>query len=228
MINENDLNIYGRKVYRYTYKLINSNMYIILGNKSAVMVDSIQSEKAIQLLREHGIMKLWILITHEHYDHIQGINYYRQYFECCVMGSKYALEAIENPRKNLAAYLESLTLFKDLKPDWREYYQIPQDYTCHGDMVLDEMEPFVWENIKFYTHYTPGHSKGSICIMVGEDYCFTGDSLIAGEKIILRLPGSSKKTYMEVTKPFLNQLKRGIVIFPGHGESGQKEEFEVL
>lgn len=219
--------VYDRKLYRYTYDLIDSNMYILLGERSAVMIDSVESEAAVRLMKAAGVERLWIMITHEHYDHIQGIRYYKRYFDCRVMGSKEALEAIPDPKKNLAAYLESMVLFKDLKGNWREHYNIPEDYACKGDIVLEDKAVFQWEDISFRILYTPGHSKGSICIAVGEDYYFTGDSLIVDEPVILRLPGGSKKAYREITAPFLKSIPDEAVIFPGHGVSGTKDEFHI-
>lgn len=226
-IDKADLEIYGRKLYRYTYDLINSNMYILLGEHSAVMIDSIESEAAVQLMRMAEIEKVWIIITHEHYDHIQGINYYREFFDCCIMGSDEALKAIKDPKKNLAAYVESMVLFKNLKGDWRKRYNIPEDYSCIGNTILKDNTIFQWENISFKIVYTPGHSKGSICIAIGKDYYFTGDSLIAGEKVILRLPGGNKKAYYEVTGPFLQSIPDDAIIFPGHGESGTRDGFDI-
>ncbi len=227
-INKDDLKIYGRKLYRYEYDLIHSNMYILLGEHTAVMIDSVESEAALQLMKTKGIEKIWMIVTHEHYDHIQGINYYKRYFECCIMGSKEALKAMKDPKENLAAYLESMVLFKNLPDNWRERYNIPEDYSCEGDIVLENNGVFQWEDIQFKIIYTPGHSKGSICIAIGNDYYFTGDSLIAGEKVILRLPGGNRKKYYEITSPFLASITDNAIIFPGHGESGTKEEFNIV
>lgn len=227
LIPKSDLNIYGKKVYRYTYDLICSNMYLILGQEEAVLIDCVASKEAVQQMQDCGVKKVWILITHEHYDHIQGINYYRDYFECCVMGNAIALEAIRNPKKNLAAYLESLLVFRDYPENWRALYNMPEDYSCTGDRVLAEHEVFYWEGINFCYVYTPGHSKGSGCIVIENDYVFTGDTLILDEDVILRLPGGSKKDYYEKTLPFLESIEEKTVIFPGHGESGTKEEFRI-
>ena len=227
LILKDDLNIYGKKVYRYSYDLIHSNMYLMIEQESAVMIDCVESEEALQQMQDCGVKKIWIFITHEHYDHIQGINYYREHFDCTVMGNAIALEAIQNPKKNLAAYLESLLLFRDYPENWREVYNMPEDYSCVGDRILADREVFQWEEINFTYVYTPGHSKGSACIVIGKDYVFTGDTLILNEDIILRLPGGSKKDYNNKTLSFLESICETAVIFPGHGESGTKEEFRV-
>lgn len=212
------LEIYGRRVYRYTYNLINSNMYIILGMETAMMIDCIQNQEALDLLKIHNIKRLYVILTHEHYDHIQGVNFYRNYFECLVMGSEDALKAIGDPKKNLAAYLESIVLFKNLPVGWRDTYNIPADYRCIGDVVLQDNQVYEWETMRFRIVYTPGHSRGSICIDIDGRYVFTGDSLIPGETVILRLPGGNKKDYRLITRPYLEHIDNNSVIFPGHGE----------
>ena len=221
-------NLHNKKIYQYRYRLVNSNMFIMVGNKSAVVIDAVISEEAVTLLQDSGVEKLWILITHEHYDHIQGINYLRSKFDCCIMGNAYAIKAIEDPKKNLAAYLESLTVFKKLQNDWREEYQIPDDYACKGDVGFESRDVFEWEEISFHIQSTPGHSKGSVCISVDDCFYFTGDSLVDGEDIILRLPGGSKKDYIAETKPYLEQIKKDSIILPGHGEIRRMEAFRII
>ena len=220
--------IHGKDVYQYIYGLIDSNMYVLIGDSSALLIDAFSSEDAVELLEKKYIQKLYIILTHEHYDHIQGINFYRKLFDCVVMGSEYALEAIQDPRKNLAAYIESLTLSRVLDEHWRDTYQIPEDYACKGDVAFQTRDEFTWEGIRFEICSTPGHSKGSICISVDNQFYFTGDSLVEGADIILRLPGGSKLSYLEVTKPYLKQIPKDSYIFPGHGSVNLISFFHII
>ena len=48
--------------------------------------------------------------------------------------------------------------------------------------------------------------------------------MVNGHKIITRLPGGSKKAYLETTKPFLDAIDNDTIIMPGHGDWGKKSE----
>ena len=74
---------------------------------------------------------------------------------------------------------------------------------------------------------TPGHSPGSICILINDKYIFSGDSLVDGNKVITRLPGGSRKDYNQITKPFLEGLSEDSIIFPGHGQEGCIKDFQI-
>lgn len=52
----------------------------------------------------------------------------------------------------------------------------------------------------------------------GRGHLFSGDYLIPGEEVILRLPGGSETDYRAVTEPILRGLPPGLRICPGHGE----------
>lgn len=223
-----DYKIKGKPVYQFVFDFIDSNMYIMIDSNSAVVIDPVLSSEAEELLSGHHISKLWIMLTHEHYDHIIGLNRLREQFDCCVIGSEKALEAICDPKKNLAIFLEGAAALRQLGDDWREVYQIPEDYSCLGDIGICKEGVFHWNDCLFRIHETPGHSPGSVCISVDYRYYFTGDSLVDGHDIILRLPGGDKKAYNTITRPYLEAIPPGAVVFPGHGNPGNIDSFHIV
>ena len=64
---------------------------------------------------------------------------------------------------------------------------------------------------------TPGHTKGSICLL-GQDFIFSGDTLFEKGYGRTDLPGGSQKDLEESLKRLSKLLKPGIVVYPGHGE----------
>lgn len=65
---------------------------------------------------------------------------------------------------------------------------------------------------------TPGHTKGSICLL-GNNFIFTGDTLFEGGYGRTDLPGGSQKEIEESLKMLSSLLKPGTVVYPGHGDS---------
>ena len=64
-------------VYRLVYEPVASNMYAILKNKVALVLDPHQSDDLVVLFKKERIERVNILLTHEHYDHISGVNWLR-------------------------------------------------------------------------------------------------------------------------------------------------------
>ena len=73
------------------------------------------------------------------------------------------------------------------------------------------------ENFKIEVFFTPGHTQGSVCLLI--DGClFTGDTLL-NEKIgRTDLPGGNKQVLKESLK-IISKMPSHISIYPGHGSS---------
>ena len=65
----------------------------------------------------------------------------------------------------------------------------------------------------------PGHSTGSIGIIIDNKLFFSGDSLLKNVHVTTSLPGGSKKDYRSITVPLIKALPNETLVYPGHGES---------
>lgn len=218
-------NDYIENIFIYTYKFepIDSRMYIIIKNKEALIIDPCISKDALELLLKNDVKEILVLLTHEHYDHISGVNWLKGKFKCHVICSKKCGDNIQNSNLNLSAYFNVLFLNKYNNS---EEFDLIYDFSCTSDETFSESFEFYWTIHHIKLIETPGHSEGSVCIKFDNNIIFTGDSLIKGRKIITKLPGGSKNDYRNVTLPFLKSIPNGTVIYPGHGESGMIKEFQ--
>lgn len=210
--------IAGHLVYRFSMPVIDSSMYLIPGDGSCLVVDPCVSTKAEELLRESCVQNCMILLTHEHYDHISGVNRLRELLPCTVICSEICGKRIADSRKNSAAYITALMVTKTTEEQERFSKLVDTRYICCADQTYSNQMELTWEDLTLTLRETPGHSPGSQVIEIDNHWYFTGDSLIPGEKIITRLPGSSKKAYMEMTRPYLESIAAGSILFPGHGK----------
>ena len=214
------------QIYRFSFEFIDSNMYLLLSGNRALAIDPIIDETALQLLKDKQINDILIIPTHEHYDHISGINTLRQYFECTVLASEACANNLIDPKRNLAAYSDALFIGKingEVQKILAE--RNASAYQCSADATFKSYICLYWEGHKIEIRETPGHSKGSVCIIIDQNYVFTGDSLIRDTPVITQLPGGNKKDYNNITLPFLKSLPATTLIFPGHGEPGVVFEF---
>lgn len=213
-------------IYTYDFYPIDSRMYILIENKKALIIDPCVSDEALQLLNENDVAEILVLLTHEHYDHISGINWLRERVPSVnVLCSLACAEALPKPSKNLSNFWEILFIGKD--NETQEYVRNMniQPYSCTADDTFETEHALSWEGHSLFLKETPGHSKGSICILLDETILFSGDSLVTGHPTITRLPGGSKKDYSGITLPWLQSLDPSIMVYPGHGEKQPLEYY---
>ncbi len=210
--------IYNCDVYRFEMPVIRANMYVLIHGNSALVIDPSVRAEADKFLREAHIKSCTILLTHEHFDHISGVNHLRELFPCQVVSSQMCAERMADPRKNGAAHFDALFLNRNDRDQEEMAVEIDKHYSCEADMTYTGHMELRWEDLTLVMRETPGHSLGSQIIEIDHKWYFTGDSFIPGRAVITRLPGGSKKQYDTITRPYLEAIAPGSTIFPGHGK----------
>ncbi len=216
-------------IVSYSFYPIDARMYVMMENKKALIVDPCVSEEAEIYLKENKAEEILVILTHEHYDHISGVNWLRETFpKVNVLCSESCGKLILKPNKNLSSFYEILFMGKDEKTQEYVRNMDVQPYSCEADEVFCDELCVDWEGHSLLLKETPGHSKGSICIFLDENIMFSGDTLVTGYATILRLPGGSKKDFYDVTIPYLKNFDREILVYPGHGESQRLGNYKEL
>ena len=198
---------------KLTLDFLNSNMYILEEDKHILIIDVIDSDDALQLCRHASFVT--VLLTHEHFDHICGLNRLRDSCSpCLVIASEACSERIQGAKENLSDYANVLAELsgKQIPASW-------EPFSCEAaNITFNKNYVFHWMSHSVELLHTPGHSAGSACILV-DDMLFVGDSVLES-KLMVRFPGSSKKQYRDVTVPLLEQmLIKAKLVYPGHGEA---------
>jgi len=207
--------------YRYVMPAIESNMYILIEGTHALIVDPNISQDALELLRSQNVQNILVLLTHEHFDHISGINWLRSFFDTDVLCSDECAALLGDPDKNMAKFWDIMIM--DKPPEVQKAGRTVKDetYSCTTDRGYEGQIIFSWQGHNIRMEQVPGHSRGGSLIWFDEEMVFTGDNLVNGTGVICRLPGSSKRKYTEVTRPILESLPDRFYILPGHGAPGQ-------
>lgn len=201
------------KIHRIVSDLLDSNMYIVEENGRAVLIDPCAAETPAA-----GLQVDWILLTHEHYDHISGVNAWKERCGAPVLCSESCAKNIQDPRKNFARYFTDMCEIQT----WIRLDRTPEvepDYSCRADQVFTDQFNFTWQGHRLKLAEIPGHSRGSIGIWLDDTDFFSGDSLIPGHDIALRFPGGSRKLWEEVGKQRISDLPAGVHVWPGHFEN---------
>ncbi|MCM1568124.1 MAG: MBL fold metallo-hydrolase [Roseburia sp.] len=210
------------RVQDYSFQPIDSKMYIIIEKNKALVIDPCIREEAFSLLDNNGVKEVLIILTHEHYDHISGVNAFKEKFQCQVVCSKKCAKNIQSAKDNISRYYDILFLNKDMTE-----YKRTEPYECTATWEFEEEALLHWEGHDVYLKETPGHSEGSICIVIDKVYVFTGDSLLRDTDVTTKMKSGSKEKYNEITKPFLENIAPDGYIYPGHGMSGYRTDFRI-
>ena len=197
-------------IRRYESGLLSSNMFLVVEGEHAIVIDPFADTSPAQ-----GLTVDYIFLTHEHYDHISGVNAWKKERNIPVVCSRACAERIRDPKKNLAFYFKE---FCEIQT-WVKLEEIPAydpDYSCQADKVFEDEMVMEWLGHTWRLFELPGHSMGSIGILLDNGRFFSGDSLIQNCETALRLPGGSRKKWNDVSIPRLNAIPQSVRVYPGH------------
>lgn len=187
-------------------KPMSSNCYILSQGVDCVIVDP-GTKYPIELedyIEKNNLNPRYIILTHEHYDHIEGCNHLRIiYPNVKIIASEVCSKNIQDDRWNLSRFAADNGIGFALSA---------------ADIVIEKDTAFQLIGFEFYFLLTPGHSLGSMCFWV-ENSFFSGDMLIPDEKVILKLKGGNLKDYNVSLTRMKEILSQGnFVVYPGHKE----------
>ena len=172
---------------------IGTNCYILEDEKAhaaAIIDPGDEAGRILQVIEDDGVDVKYILLTHGHYDHTTAVP---QLHKALPQAEIYIHRADAN-----GAGSQLFPLAGQI-PDLKFYDE--GDTLALGDMTIQVL-------------HTPGHSKGSVTLKVG-DVLFCGDTLFAGSCGRTDLAGGSYEEIMASLKK-LGQLPGDYHVCPGH------------
>jgi glyoxylase-like metal-dependent hydrolase (beta-lactamase superfamily II) len=84
------------------------------------------------------------------------------------------------------------------------------------DIAVSDGDTIEIGSIRLRVLYTPGHSKDSICLLLDDQFVFTGDTLFVGNCGRVDLPGSDAKEMYDSLFNRLAKLDENLILYPGH------------
>lgn len=186
------------------------NCYLVSNNKSTVIIDPGGNvEQIYQYVNDHEYMVMAVINTHAHFDHIGAVADLIDKYQCPFYLHSKDLRLLRSA--NLY-----ITLFAGEKS-----VRIPS-----VDYLLDEISyPITFADLSIDILFTPGHTEGSVCILIGNNL-FTGDTLLRGNVGRVDLPGGNKEK-LKKSLVKISNLPKEFIIYPGHGEPSSLAE-EIL
>lgn len=213
--------------HRSVFAPVESNMYVLVEGTEAIVVDSNINEEAIQMLKDKGVRKVHLFLTHEHYDHSHGVVCMKEHFDVtlyCHQNSEGKLNTKKNCSPKLVAFVCSVKDENDGGHRYEDFKKNFIEYELHPDVCFEDGSNFEIAGHSIRIIHTPGHTPGSSFIVMDEELAFTGDTMIEGNKIITTFRGGNKDE-LKNTLPILKALPDDLWIMPGHGDPFKKKQF---
>jgi glyoxylase-like metal-dependent hydrolase (beta-lactamase superfamily II) len=169
--------------------------------REAVVIDPGDDLEEIQaVLDRHGLRVTAVVITHAHIDHIGGAARLQRSTGAPVYMNEHDLD--------LARTLE-------VQAGW---IGVPAPETPRFDAPAREGDVIRGAGRAFEVLHTPGHTQGSICLLVAaENKLIAGDTLFRDSIGRTDLPGGDGRQILASIRDKLLPLSDDLVVVPGHG-----------
>ena len=172
---------------------IRTNCYILEdeATKAAAIIDpGDDAERILAIVKEDGVEVEYILLTHGHYDHTTAVPELHK----ALPNAKIYIHAAD-------AHGAGSKLF-------------PLAGQVDGLLTYDEGDTLTLGTLTIQVLHTPGHSRGSVCLLVG-DTLFSGDTLFCRSMGRTDLEGGDYAQMMASLKR-LGKLEGNLKVLPGH------------
>lgn len=188
---------------------IKINTYLIKKHNHAIVIDPNNYDEIIKELEKFNLD--YIFLTHEHFDHIMAVDKLRNKYKAKVIAHEETSKNIQLSSKNLSKYSNVILDFMNIKTK----VDICEIEIKKADIIFEKEYNLKWLDYKFTFISTPGHTKGSICILV-DDILFSGDYLFELFDTDIKGFNISREDYFNITIPFFKSLEKTTKVYPGH------------
>ncbi len=183
---------------RFTGGFVQTNGYLVATpDGSHLMIDAPLGAAA--WLRDRGIVPAALLLTHQHYDHVEDAA------AIAAMGAKVFAWSPYSGALTLAEMMRSFGMPVEVVP-------YPVDEILEGRAALE------LGGARVALLHVPGHAPDSVAFHFAEaGELYSGDALFAGSIGRTDLPGGDHAVLIAAIREKLYPLRPETRVFPGHG-----------
>lgn len=185
------------EVIQFTQKLdFDTNCFLVVENNKALLIDTgFDIQEILTYLEDNKIQLLAVLLTHGHFDHVYNAKKFQE------LGFKIYIHSLD---------ADKLNSDKNLGAD----FNVDLDH-INADVLLEESNIKI-DDFKVQVIHTPGHSKGSCCYIINDNF-FTGDTIFEhGYGRTDFYDGSYKELRQSIRKIWTLKKNKNYAFFYGH------------
>lgn len=196
---------------------IGTNCYFVtdqIEKRTAVIDPGGAGAQLAAELKKMGTQVQYILLTHGHYDHTDGVSELLEAFP--------EAEVYIHPKDYPGPDGQLFPLYRQLGgtdcPNIR-FYKAFNDRDVPGDQAQE----LPLGGLTIHPIHTPGHSDGSVTLRISGGPLFCGDALFRGSCGRTDFPGGSAGKMMSTLR-FFGMMRDDAQVFPGHMDFTTLEE----
>lgn len=182
----------------------NAYFYIDDTTKHGFLIDpGAESDKLLDIIKDHGFTIEKILLTHGHFDHIGAVNCLQEKLHIPAVMQKNGRQYAQNPVWNLSAQTDEAVILQDV------HY-----LADNTDVILQANHAFGLRMIP-----VPGHtSDGCIYYSAADRVAFVGDSIFKQSYGRTDLPGGNEQQLLASIVQNILTLPDSTELLSGHSE----------
>lgn len=171
------------------------------------------AEGIAEIVREHHLKPVAVLLTHGHVDHMWSVTPVAGTYDATAWIHPADRHLLTDPMSGLSRETSQMLLGGSY--EWAE----PDDVRELGDGQELEVA-----GLRVTIDHTPGHTEGSVTFRAPytsddvSEVMFSGDVLFAGSIGRTDLPGGDHATMLRTLSEKVLGLADDIVVLPGHGD----------
>jgi glyoxylase-like metal-dependent hydrolase (beta-lactamase superfamily II) len=204
-----------------------ANAYLIPSREGYILVDAGVKEKEETIkkaLETNGAQLMdikLIIVTHVHYDHVGSLSALKSLTNAPVMVHQKAYELLASGKSNFPKGTMSLS---KITSKIANKFMSGAFAGVEADILVDDTYDLNIFGIDGKVIYTPGHTSGSICVLLKDEHLFCGDTFfnVVGNSVYPPFANDEE----ELIKSWIKIKEKDPKLFyPGHGEMFYKSKF---
>jgi glyoxylase-like metal-dependent hydrolase (beta-lactamase superfamily II) len=200
---------------------IDTNCYLLYDaqSKEAALIDvGGPIDTLVAHIEENDLDLKYILATHVHMDHVEGVPQIQEMFPDALVGyCQLDCEDFLNMPGWVKEHYPEMYAGMMKNPEIKKWEKYDLAIFVNPDIYLEDDQIYKLGSLEIRTFLSPGHSAGSICFHV-EDVLFSGDVLFYRQVGRTDLLGASKENIVKSVRRLYTELPDTTKVYPGHGE----------
>ncbi|MEN6351002.1 MAG: MBL fold metallo-hydrolase [Syntrophomonas sp.] len=207
------------------------NVYLVSGHSGCLMVDSSYTFAGKKLLQRAEMVCVGkqlqaLVLTHTHFDHAGNAALLKKHFQLSVVVHE---EEALYLKRGISPLPRGTQLYNKAIMNTIRRFNTPFQHfkAVRGDILINDRYDFFGYDLNAYAIHTPGHTKGSISVVVDNTIALVGDTLVG------YVLGHNYPAFADLPDQFAASWARlldtGCTTFlPTHGRAVSREELQVL
>lgn len=203
----------GLHIKTFPTGFLASNCHIIYNECEGIIVDAgSDNPELYEFIRNNNLKIKYIFCTHSHIDHVLFSRELKLF-----TGATLALHRCDENHYKYYTQERIDRWMKSGEFNENQLFLIDIFKNIKYDTLLNGGECFSIGKLIVDIIHTPGHSKGSISILVNKKYLFVGDMIYSGNIGRTDIDSGSSDEMEQTINEIIMPLDEDIIVFPGHG-----------